>query len=146
MLTTQSEKFQKFEFKFHAGISSNTWQKEIEQILITVSCTVLPRSNPVAMLLDTSAVDPSSLRPDPSRATWEEKRTAPGPPLSSPSSSLQAPDHHDRARADPQHSAVETKALQHASKTVEASVARALRQNVLRHPPTGRPRPRRSGL
>jgi hypothetical protein len=70
----------------------------------------------------------------------------PGPPLSSPSSSLQAPDHRALARTDPQHTAAETKALQHASKAVEAGVARARRQHALRRPPTGRPYPRRSGL
>jgi hypothetical protein len=32
------------------------------------------------MLLDTSAVDPGALCPDPSRATWEERKTAPKPP------------------------------------------------------------------
>jgi hypothetical protein len=73
MLITQIGKFQNFEFESLAGISSNTWQKKIEQIMITVSCTVLPRSNPVAMLLDLPAVDPGALCPDPSRATWEKR-------------------------------------------------------------------------
>jgi hypothetical protein len=72
MLITQSEKFQKFEFKFLAGISSNTCQAKIQKIGGTVGITVLSRSKPVAMLEDVSAVEPSSLCPDPSRATWEE--------------------------------------------------------------------------
>jgi hypothetical protein len=111
-----------------------------------VGITVLPRSKPVAMLLDASAVEPSSLCPDPSRATWEEMEDTARTPLSSPSSSLQASDHRDLARADPQHSAAETKPLQHASEAVEPGVARAHRQHTLRRPLTGRPRPRLSGL
>jgi hypothetical protein len=80
MLITQSGNFQKFKFETLAGISSNTLQMKIEQIRATVKITVLVRSPPVAMLLDTSAVDPSAPCPDPSRTTWEETRTAPGPP------------------------------------------------------------------
>jgi hypothetical protein len=80
MLITQSGKFQNFEFESLAGISSNSWQTKIEEIKFTVSFTVLACSKPVAMLLDTSAVDPGALCPDPSRATWEERKTAPGPP------------------------------------------------------------------
>jgi hypothetical protein len=114
--------------------------------MITVRITVAVRLKPVAMLLDTSAVDPSSLCPDPSRATWEEMEDTARTPLSSPSPSLQAPDHRDLASTDPQHSAAETTTLQHASKAVEAGVARARRQHALRRPPTGRPCPRRSGL
>jgi hypothetical protein len=72
MLTTQSGKFKKFEFEFLAGIWSNTWQAKIQKIGGTVGITVLPRSKPVAMLEDVSAVEPSSLCLDPSRVTWEE--------------------------------------------------------------------------
>jgi hypothetical protein len=72
MLVTQSGKFQNFEFEILAGNSSNTWRIKIEQILITVSFTVLARSNPVAMLLDGATVDPSPLCPDPGREKWRE--------------------------------------------------------------------------
>jgi hypothetical protein len=72
MWITQSGKFKKFEFKFLAGNSSNTWRIKIEQILITVSFTVRARSNPVAMLLDGASVEPSPLCPDPGREKWRE--------------------------------------------------------------------------
>jgi hypothetical protein len=72
MLSTQSGNFQNFKFKVLAGISSNTWRMKIEQILITVSFTVLARSNPVAMLLDGATVDPNPLCPDPGREEWRE--------------------------------------------------------------------------
>jgi hypothetical protein len=146
MLTTQSENFQKFKFEFLAGIMSSTWQAKIKKIEFTVSFTVAVRLDPVATLVDTSAVDPSSLCPDPSRATWEKMVDTARTPLSSPSSSLQAPDHRDLASTDPQHSAAETMPLQHASKAVEPGVARARRQHALRRPPIGRPCPLPSGL
>jgi hypothetical protein len=111
-----------------------------------VKITAPVRLMPVAMLVDDAAVEPSSLYPDPSRATWEEMEDTARTPLSSPSPSLQAPDHRDLASTDPQHSAAATTPLQHASKAVEAGVARARRQHNLRRPPTGRPCPRRSGL
>jgi hypothetical protein len=95
--------------------------------MITVRITVAVHLKPVAMLLDTSAVDPSSLCPDPSRATWEEMEDTARTPLSSPSPSLQAPDHRALASTDPQHSAAETTTLQHASKAVKAGVACAHR-------------------
>jgi hypothetical protein len=63
------------------------------------------------MLMETSAVDPSSLCPDPSRATWEETEDTARTPLSSPSSSLQAADRRDLASTDPQRSAAETTPL-----------------------------------
>jgi hypothetical protein len=66
MLITQSEKFQKFEFELLAGIMSNTWQTKIEKIESTVRITVAARLNPVAMLVDDAAVEPSPLCPDPS--------------------------------------------------------------------------------
>jgi hypothetical protein len=46
MLTTQTEKFQKFEIKFHAGISSNTWQTKIgkNQVYCEDHCRRSPRA------------------------------------------------------------------------------------------------------
>jgi hypothetical protein len=83
VLTTQSENFQKFKFEFLAGILSNTWQTKIEKIEFTVSFTVAVRLDPVAMLVETSAVEPSPLCPDPSREKWrEEEERAQDPPLS----------------------------------------------------------------
>jgi hypothetical protein len=82
MLITQSEKFQKFEFEFLVGIMSNTWQTKIEKIEFTVLITVAVRLNPVAMLVDDAAVEPSPLCPDPSREKWrEEEERAQDPPL-----------------------------------------------------------------
>jgi hypothetical protein len=66
MMTTQSEKFQNFEFEFLAGIASNTWQAKSEGIELTVASTVPVRLEPIAMLVETSAVEPSPLCPDPS--------------------------------------------------------------------------------
>jgi hypothetical protein len=83
MLTTQSENFQKFESEFLAGMVSNTWQTKIGENQVTVSFTVLVRLDPVAMLVEASAVDPSSLFPDPSHEKWrEEEEHAQDPPLS----------------------------------------------------------------
>jgi hypothetical protein len=82
MLTTQSENFQNFEFKFLAGISSNTWQAKSNEIGATVRITVAVRLNPVAMLVDNAAVEPSPLCPDPSREKGrEEEERAQDPPL-----------------------------------------------------------------
>jgi hypothetical protein len=83
MLTTQSENFQKFEFEFLAGIVSNTWQTKIQKIGATVSITVAVHLEPVAMLVEIPAVDPSPLCPDPSREKWreEEERAQDPPPL-----------------------------------------------------------------
>jgi hypothetical protein len=111
MLITQSEKFQKFEFEFLAGIGSNTWQAKSSEIKVTVKITAPVRLVPVAMLLDASAVEPSPLCPDPSREKGRRRgRQRPGPPLFFPSS-LHVADHCDLARADPQHSAAETTPL-----------------------------------
>jgi hypothetical protein len=71
MLITQSEKFQKFEFQFLAGISSNTWQTNIKKIVVTVRITFAIHLVHVAMLLDDAAAEPSPLCPDPS---WEKGR------------------------------------------------------------------------
>jgi hypothetical protein len=101
MLITQSGNFQNFEFEFLAGNSSNTWRMKIEQILITVSCTVLPRSNPVAMLLDTSAVDPSPLCPDPGREKWKEGEERAQDPPSLSHLFLHDADHPALASTDP---------------------------------------------
>jgi hypothetical protein len=80
--TNRSGHFQNFEFKFLAGIVSNTWQAKIGEIEFTVRITVAVRLVPVAMLVETSVVEPSPLCPDPSRATWEEMEdTAQTPPL-----------------------------------------------------------------
>jgi hypothetical protein len=80
MLITQSGKFQKFEFKLLANISSSTWRIKIGKILITVSFTVLARSNPVAMLLDGASVDSSAPCPNPSHEKRrEEENCAQGP-------------------------------------------------------------------
>jgi hypothetical protein len=80
MLTTQSENFQKFEFEFLAGIVSNNWWAKIQKNQLTVTNAVHLRLNPVAMLVDISAVERSPLCPDPSRETWRRRgRTRPGP-------------------------------------------------------------------
>jgi hypothetical protein len=82
MLITQGEKFQKFEFKFLAGIVSNSWQTKIGENRAIVSFTVLMRPDPVAILMDDAAVEPSPLCPDPSREKWrEEEERAQDPPL-----------------------------------------------------------------
>jgi hypothetical protein len=82
MLITQSGKFQKFKFQTLAGISSNTGRHKSKQIEFTVSCTVLPRPNPVAMLLGDATVDASPLCPDPSHGRGRRRGdSTPGPPL-----------------------------------------------------------------
>jgi hypothetical protein len=81
MLTTQSEKFQKFELEFLAGIWSNTWWAKSREIEATVSLTIPVRLVPVAMLVDISAAEPSPLCPDPSREKWRRRRRRrPDPP------------------------------------------------------------------
>jgi hypothetical protein len=61
---------------------SSTWQTKIEKIVVTVSFTVLVRPDPVAILVDDAAVEPSPLCPDPSREKWrEEEERAQDPPL-----------------------------------------------------------------
>jgi hypothetical protein len=73
----------KFEFEFLAGIMSNTWQAKIGENQITVSIIVAVRLNPVAMLVETPAVEPSPLCPDPSREKWRRRgRRRPDPSLS----------------------------------------------------------------
>jgi hypothetical protein len=85
MLTTQSEKIQKFEFEFLAGIWSNTWRAKSREIEATVSLTVPVRLVPVAMLVDVSAAEPSPLCPNLSREKWRRRRRRrPDPPLSVP--------------------------------------------------------------
>jgi hypothetical protein len=111
MLTTQSESFQKFEFEFLAGISSNTWQTKIEEIVVTVRITVAVRLDPVAILVGDAAVEPSPLCPDPSREKWREEEERAQDPPSLSLLFLHDADHCDCARADPQHSAAETKPL-----------------------------------
>jgi hypothetical protein len=61
------------------------------------------------------------------RSGGEGEEHAQDPPLFSLCFLLVA-DQQDLASTDPQHSAAETKPLQHASKAVEAGVARANRQ------------------
>jgi hypothetical protein len=81
MLTTQSENFQNFEFESLAGIVSNTWQTKIEENQVTVRITVAVRLDPVAMLVDDAAVEPSPLCPDPSHEKWrEQEERAQDPP------------------------------------------------------------------
>jgi hypothetical protein len=61
---------------------SNTWQTKIEKIESTVRITVAVRLNPVAMLVDDAAVEPSPLCPNPSREKGrEEEECAQDPPL-----------------------------------------------------------------
>jgi hypothetical protein len=97
---------------------------KIEKIKFTVSFTVVVRLNPVAMLGDTSAVEPSPLCPDPSREKGRRRgRTRLGPPLFF-LCSLHITDRRDLARADPQHPVAETKPRQHASKAAMPGVAR----------------------
>jgi hypothetical protein len=147
MLITQSGNFQIFEFESLAGIVSNTWRTKIgrNRFYCEDHCSRSSSACSHARWWRRGRAQLPLPRPEP----WEreeKRKTAPGPPLSSPSPSLQAPDHHDLASTDPQHFAAETTPLQHASKAVEAGVARACRQHNLRRPPTGRPCPRRSGL
>jgi hypothetical protein len=52
---------------------SNTWGAKIQKIGATVSFTVPVRLAPVAMLMETSLVEPSPLCPDPSREKWREE-------------------------------------------------------------------------
>jgi hypothetical protein len=128
MLITQSGNFQNFEFESLAGISSNTWQTKIgrNRFHCELHCSSSlkpcrhagghPRGRPRRPLPRPKPCDMGGMgghRPD---------------PLSSPSPSLQAPDHHDRARADPQPSAAETAPLQHAPEAVVPGVAFAHRQ------------------
>jgi hypothetical protein len=112
MLITQSGNFQNFEFKFLAGISSNTWQTKIErnQVYCEDHCRRPSRACSHAPGRRRGRAQPPLPRPEP----WEReetRKTVPGPPLYS-SSSLQAPDHRALASTDPQHTAAETKALQ----------------------------------
>jgi hypothetical protein len=82
MLTTQSENFQNFEFESLAGIVSNTWQTKIGENRVTVSFTVAVHLDPVALLIDDAAVEPSPLGPDPSREKGRRRgRPRPDPPL-----------------------------------------------------------------
>jgi hypothetical protein len=70
MMTTQTGKFQKFEFQTLAGISSNTGRSKLNQIEFYWCCTVLARPSAVAMPIGISTVDSSAPSPDPS----QEKR------------------------------------------------------------------------
>jgi hypothetical protein len=80
------------------------------------------------MLIDDAAVDPSSLCPDPSREKWREEEERAQDPPSLSLLFLHDADRHDHARDDLQHSAAETKPLQHAPEAVVPGVAFAPRQ------------------
>jgi hypothetical protein len=86
MLTNHTGSFSKFEFKFLAGIVSSTWWAKIQKIDSTVAIAVHVRSRPVAIFVESPAVEPSPLYPDPGRATWEEKEEAARTPSLCPSS------------------------------------------------------------
>jgi hypothetical protein len=101
MLITQSGKFQNFEFELLADISSNTGRHKSKQIEFTVSCTVLARPNPVAMLLDDATVEPAPSAPTQAMEEGEEEETAPrDPPFLLPSN-LHVADHPALASTDP---------------------------------------------
>jgi hypothetical protein len=63
---------------------SNIWWAKIQKIDSTVAIVVHVRSRPVAMLVESPAVEPSPLCPDPGRATWKEEEDAARTPLSVP--------------------------------------------------------------
>jgi hypothetical protein len=63
---------------------SSTWWARIQKIRATVNNPVPVRLDPVAMLMESSAVEPSPLCPDPGRATRKEKEDAARTPLSVP--------------------------------------------------------------
>jgi hypothetical protein len=63
---------------------SSTWWAKIQKIRATVTNPVPVRLDHVAMLVESSAIEPSPLCPDPGRATWKEKEDAAWTPLSVP--------------------------------------------------------------
>jgi hypothetical protein len=80
------------------------------------------------MPLDGATVEPSPLCPDPSPGRRRRRGdSTPGPPSLLPSS-LHVADHPALASTDPQHSAAETEAPQHASEAAVPMVARRARQ------------------
>ena len=76
---------------------------------ITVRITAPVRLDPIATLVNVSAVEPSPLCPDPSREKGREEEERAQDPPSLSLLFLHDADRHDRARADPQHAAAETK-------------------------------------
>jgi hypothetical protein len=89
-----------------------------------VSIDVHVRLDPVATLVDISAVEPSPLCPDPSREKWRRRgRACPGPPLFS-LCSLHVTDRRGLASADPQHPVASTKPHKNARKAAVPGVAR----------------------
>jgi hypothetical protein len=108
--------------------------------------TVLARPGTVAMLLGDAAVEPSAPSPDPSREKGRRRESSTQDPPSLLPSILNIADHPALASADPQHSAAETEALQHASKAAVPAVTRRTHPGPPSRRASGRPRPRRSGL
>jgi hypothetical protein len=82
MLMNHSGRFQNFEFKFLAGIVSNTWGAKIQKIGATVTNPVPVRLDPGAMLVESPSVEPSPLCPDPDRRTWRRRGRTARTPLS----------------------------------------------------------------
>jgi hypothetical protein len=146
MLTTQSENFQNFEFESLAGISSNTWQAKIQRNRVYCEDHCSRSSRPCSHARGRLRGRPQLPLPRPEPGEMEGRRgTRPGPPSLS-LLFLHDADRHDRARADPQHTAAETKPLQHVSKVAVSGVARRTSPGPPHRRVTGCPRPRRSGL
>jgi hypothetical protein len=127
MLSTQTGKFQKFEFQTLAGISSNTGRSKSNQIKFYWCCTVLARPSAVAMLLDDATVEPSAPSPTQARRSGGETSFAPRAPSQSPSALLDA-DHFGGARAGTQHPAAEPTPSQHAHVTAVTGTSFKRRQ------------------
>jgi hypothetical protein len=146
MLTNHSGHFQNFEFKLLVGIVSSTWQVKIGENRVYCEDHYRRPSQPCSHARGRrrGRAQPPLPRPEPSEREGR-RGTRPGPP----SLSLLFPhdaDRHDRARADPQHAAAETKPPQHTSKAAVPGVAQRALPGPLHRRATGRPRPRLSGL
>jgi hypothetical protein len=64
--------FKNSKLSFLRAFDRTPGEQKSEKIDFTVKITAPVRLVPVAMLVDDVAVEPNSLCPDPSRATWEE--------------------------------------------------------------------------
>jgi hypothetical protein len=73
MMSTQSGKFEKFEFWVLVGISSNTGRSKSNEIKDHWCSTVGARPCAVAMLSGLASVESSTPRPDPGREKGREK-------------------------------------------------------------------------
>jgi hypothetical protein len=128
MRITQSGKFQKFKFKLLAGISSNTGRQESNQIEFTVAALFLLASTLLPCFWTVPRSNPAPSAPTQAMEEGGEEETATRDPPSLLPSSLHVADHPALASTDPQHSAAETEAPQHASEAAVPMVARRTRQ------------------